>query len=314
MRLADPIALALLAAIPLLLFLRGRMARGGSGAYSDLGLLAGMRPTWRVRFRWLPTAFGAIALALLVVALARPQRGQAETQLPGQGIDVVLVLDTSSSMSASMGSGGNRLEVTQKVIQDFIKGRKEDRVGLVIFRESSLVLSPMTLDYEALGELVGRVEEVNLPDGTAIGVGLSDALNVLRDSRARSRVVILLTDGENNSGNIEPLTAARLAETLGIRVYTIGAVDSRSRRGGQQNVDEKALTEMARLTGGQYYAADSEETLDEVYKSIEKLEKSRVGRTQFGAYDEYAVYLLVAALAALGIELALRSTLWRQST
>jgi Ca-activated chloride channel family protein len=313
MRLADPIALALLAAIPVLLFLRGRLSRGGAGAYSDLGLLAGMRPTWRVRFRWLPTAFSALALALLVFALARPQRGQAETQLPGQGIDIVLVLDSSSSMSASMGRG-SRAEVTQKVIQDFVKGRKEDRVGLVIFRETSLVLSPMTLDYEALGELVTRVNDVNLPDGTAIGVGLSEALNVLRDSRARSRVVILLTDGENNSGNIEPLTAARLAETLGIRVYTIGAVDSRTRRGGQANVDEKALTEMARLTGGHYYAADSEETLDEVYKSIEKLEKSRVGRTQYGAYDEYAVYLLVAALAMLGIELALRSTLWRQST
>lgn len=313
MRLADPIALALLAAIPVLLFLRGRLGRGGSGAYSDLGLLAGMRPTWRVRFRWLPTAFSAIALALLVVALARPQKGQAETQLPGQGIDIVLVLDTSSSMSASMGRM-NRLETSQKVLDDFIKGRKEDRVGLVIFRESSLVLSPMTLDYDALSGLVGRVNDVNLPDGTAIGVGLSDALNLLRDSKARSRVVVLLTDGENNSGNIEPATAARLAQTLGIRVYTIGAVDSRTRRGGQQNVDERALTEMAKVTGGQYYAADSEETLDEVYKGIDKLEKSRVGRTQFGAYDEYAVYLIVAALAALAIELALRSTLWRQAT
>jgi Ca-activated chloride channel family protein len=303
----------LLLAIPLLLFLRGRAGRGGTGGYSDLGLMAGMRPTWRVRLRWLPTAFGAVALALLVVAMARPQKGQAESQLPGQGIDIVLVLDTSSSMSAAMGKM-NRLETTQKVMQDFIKGRKEDRVGMVIFRESSLVLSPMTLDYDALGELVGRVNDVNLPDGTAIGVGLSDGLNLLRDSRARSRVVILLTDGENNSGNIEPLTAARLAETLGIRVYTIGAVDSRTRRGGQQNVDEKALTEMARVTGGQYYAADSEETLDEVYKGIDQLEKSRVGRTQFGAYDEYAVYLIVAALAMLGLELALRSTLWRQAT
>jgi Ca-activated chloride channel family protein len=172
----------------------------------------------------------------------------------------------------------------------------------------------MTLDYEALGGLVGRVNDVNLPDGTAIGVGLSDGLNLLRDSRARSRVVVLLTDGENNAGNIEPLTAARLAQTLGIRLYTIGAVDSKTRRGGQQNVDEKALTEMAKVTGGQYYPADSEETLDEVYKGIDKLEKSRVGRTQYGSYDEYAVYLIVAALAMLSLELALRSTLWRQAT
>ena len=313
MRLADPYALALLAAIPVLLFLRSRLSRGGAGAYSDLSLFAGMRPTWRVRFRWLPTAFGALAIALLVVALARPQKGQAETQLPGQGIDIVLVLDTSSSMSATMGRG-TRMEVSQRVLQDFIKGRAEDRVGLVIFRETSVVLSPMTLDYEALTGLVGKVNEVNLSDGTAIGVGLSDALNLLRDSRARSRVVVLLTDGENNSGNIEPAVAARLAQTLGIRVYTIGAVDSRTRRGGQPNVDERALTEIARVTGGQYFAADSEETLDAVYKDIDRLEKSRVGRTQFGAYDEYAVYLLVVALAMLGTEMALRSTVWRQST
>ena len=313
MKLADPIALALLAAIPVLLFLRGRLSRSGSGVYSDLGLLAGTRSTWRVRLRWLPTAFSAIALALLVVALARPQKGQAETQLPGQGIDIVLVLDTTSSMSGNMGKA-SRLETSQRVITDFIKGRKEDRVGLVIFRESSMVLSPMTLDYQALSDLVARVNDVNLPDGTAIGVGLSDALNLLRDSKARSRVVVLLTDGENNSGNIEPATAARLAQTLGIRVYTIGAVDSKTRRGGQQNVDEKALTEMAKVTGGEYHAADNEESLSEVYKAIDKLEKSRVGRTQFGAYDEYAIYLIVAALAMLGIELALRSTLWRQAT
>src|SRR5205814_1231385 len=154
------------------------------------------------------------------------------------------------------------------------RGRREDRVGLVIFRETSVVLSPMTLDYDALSQLVGKVNDVNLPDGTAIGVGLSDALNLLRDSRARSRVVVLLTDGENNAGNIEPATAARLAQTLGIRVYTIGALDVRPRRGGQTNVDEKALTEMAKVTGGQYYPADNEETLSAVYKDIDRLEKS----------------------------------------
>jgi Ca-activated chloride channel family protein len=157
------------------------------------------------------------------------------------------------------------------------------------------------------------VQQVNLPDGTAIGVGLADAVNLMRESRARSRAIIVLTDGENNAGAIEPLAASRIAETLGVRVYTIGVIDPRSRRAGNPGVDEKALQQMAQVTGGRYFPADSEQALSDVYKSIDTLEKSRVGRTQYGAYNEMAPYLVVTALLLLALELILRSTVWKQA-
>jgi Ca-activated chloride channel family protein len=297
-----------------LLFVRWRSRpERGSGTFSNIGLLAGYRPTWRLRYRWLPAALRGVALVLLVFAIARPQTGQAESELPGQGIDVALIMDTSSSMAAAFGDD-TRLEVAQRVIKDFIEGRENDRLGLVVFRDESIVLSPLTLDYDALQGLVDSVEQLNLADGTAIGVGLGEGLNLLRDSRARSRVAVLLTDGENNNRTIEPLAAARIAETLGIRLYTIGLIDAQARRSGREvNVDERALQEMAQVTGGRYFAAEDEETLAAIYDSIDQLEKSRVGRTQFAAYDELAIYFLLAALGFIVAEVGLRATVWRRA-
>lgn len=312
MRFADPYLLLLLLAVPALALLKSRIGRDKARvAFSDIGLLADYGPTWRVRLRWIPTLVRALALVLLVVALARPQQGQAESELPGRGIDIALVLDTSSSMSTLLG-GESRLTAAQRVIKDFIEARREDRIGLVIFRDDSLVLSPLTLDYDALKGLVDDVQRVNLTDGTAIGLGLGESLNLLRESRARSRVAILLTDGQNNNRTLEPLAAARIAETLGIRVYTIGILDSRARSVGA-NIDEEALRQMAETTGGRYFAADSPEGLASVYESIDQLEKSRVGRTQFAAYDELAVYFLLGAVALLAVELALNATAWRRA-
>jgi Ca-activated chloride channel family protein len=211
-------------------------------------------------------------------------------------------------------SGETRLEVAKGVLREFIAEREEDRLGLVIFRSTSLVLSPLTLDYKALDQIVGTVQDVNLDDGTAIGIGLSDALNLLRESRARSRVAILLTDGEQNAGSVQPLEASRIAESLGIRVYTIGVIAEGARSGGNVNVDEEALRQMAEVTGGRYFPAESEEALAQIYESIEELEKSRVGRPQFGAYEELAPYFLAAALLLLALEVGLRSTVWRQAT
>lgn len=312
MKFADPYLLVLVLAIPLLLLVKWRFSRDRArAAFSDVGLLAGYRPTWRVRYRWVPTFVRAAALALLVVALARPQQGQAESELPGRGIDIALVMDTSSSMSVTLG-GESRLAVAQRVIKDFIGGRAEDRIGLVIFRDESLVLSPLTLDYDALKGLVDDVQRVNLNDGTAIGLGLGESLVLLRESRARSRVAILLTDGQNNNRTLEPLAAARIAETIGVRVYTIGILDSRA-RGGGANVDEEALKQMAEITGGRYFSADSPEALANVYASIDQLEKSRVGRLQFAQYDELAWYFLAGAVGLLAFELVLNATVWRRA-
>jgi Ca-activated chloride channel family protein len=310
---ASPYLLLVLLALPALLFLNARLGRDDArGAFSDLRLLQGMRPTWRIRYRWFPIFLRACAVALLVVALARPQKGRAETELPGQGIDIALVMDTSSSMSGTSLGNQTRLAVAQKVIKDFIAARQDDRIGLVIFQNESLVLSPLTLDYQALQSLVDNVQSVQLNDGTGIGVGLAEAVNLLRESRARSRVAILLTDGENNNPAIEPITAAKIAQTLGVRLYTIGIIDPQSRRGAG-NVNEQALGEMAKITGGRYFAADSPQALENVYANIDQLEKSRVGRTQFAAYQELAVYFLAAAVLMLAAEMVLNATVWRRA-
>ncbi len=310
MTFADPGLLLLLLAIPVALLLKARLGESKSaGSFSNVDLLSGFRPTWRIRYRWVPTIVRAGAIALLVIAIARPQVGQADSELPGQGIDIALILDTSGSMSASFGSQDSRLDVAKRVLVDFINGRENDQLGLVIFRAGSLVLSPLTLDYGALTAITEDVGDVNLPDGTAIGVGLSDALNLLRESRTRSRVAILLTDGENNAGDIEPLAAAQVAKTLGIRVYTIGVIQQ-----GSRTVDSQALTQMAELTGGRYFPAENEQSLEAIYGSIDQLEKSRIDRSVFATYDEYAVYFLVGALALLAFELFLRNTVWRQAT
>lgn len=314
MTFAQPAILFLLFGIPVVLLIKSRMGEGrAAGGFSDVGLLASFRPTLRTRLRWIPTFLRACAIALLVVAMARPQVGQADSDLPGQGIDIALVLDTSGSMTATpLGEEDSRLDVAKRVLTEFIDGRTDDRLGLVIFRADSIVLSPLTVEYEALTDITNDVDVVELSDGTAIGVGLANALDLLRESRARSRVAILLTDGENNEGNIEPLEAARIAETLGIRVYTIGVIDARA--SGGLNVDERALTEMAELTGGRYYPAQSEQALEAIYASIDQLEKSRIDRSQFEVFDEYAPYFLAVALGMLAVELVLRSTVWRQAT
>jgi Ca-activated chloride channel family protein len=311
----DPYLLLLLVALPVLLLLKRRTGEASSpGRFSSVALLSGFQPTWRLRYRWMPTAIRAAALALLVIAIARPQTGQADSILPGQGVDIALVLDLSSSMQSGSLGTGSRQEVAQRVLTNFVQGRENDRIGLVIFREDTLVLSPLTLDYEALAQLIQSAPQVGLSDGTAIGNGLATAIDLLRESRARSRVTILLTDGENTAGTVEPLAAARIAETLGIRVYTIGVLAPGSRATGQLNVNETALREMANVTGGQYYPAESEQALAAIYDSIDQLEKSRVGRPQYGQFNELAPYFIAIALVLLGLELGLRSTVWRQAT
>jgi len=204
-----PLALLLLAGIPFLALwqLRGRQTR----PVLLMSSLAGARaaaPTWRVRLRWLPAVLRLAAVALLIVAVARPQSGRAETLLPQEGIDIVLVLDTSTSMRQPVVDGDSRLEIAQRVLRSFVAERETDRLGLVAFRSRSFVLSPLTVDYSAFQSLVDSADDFELPNGTAIGLALADAINLLRDSKAESRTVILLSDGENNRPEVEPDEAA----------------------------------------------------------------------------------------------------------
>lgn len=283
-------------------------------ALAPIAAAAG-RAGWRVRTRWAPGALRVLALALLVVALARPQRGLAVASLPEEGIDIVLALDISGSMSErtqpGVGGGGpTRLEAAREVIADFTGSIEGDRVGLVVFQSRALVLSPLTLDHVALRRTVRGLESGLLPDGTAVGLGLAEALNVLRDSNARSRVIVLLTDGANNAGEVAPAQAAQLAKALGIRVYTVGFV-SRS-AGGGAGVDETTLRRIAAETQAAYYDAATEEELQRAYEAIGALERSRVAERRFTSYREFGPWLALAAIGLLVAEAGLRATVWRR--
>lgn len=318
-RFENPWLLLLLLVVPvLLLYLRFRQAPPGVLRFATLTRFRGVRRGWRVRLRWVPTALRLLAIALLIVAVARPQRGRASTLVPSEGIDIALVLDVSGSMTASRLGPGTRLDVAKQVLVDFIKDREGDRMSLIAFRSRSTVLSPMTLDKRALIDAVTRISDNYPPtqvitDGTAIGLGVSEALNLLRDSRAKSRIMILLTDGANNVPDVPPLQAARLAEALHIRIYTVGVVDQPAR--GQRpasDVDEQALQEMANLTGGKYYRATSAEMLREIYAEISSLEKSDVGKEHYTVFDELAPYLFVPAFLLLLTEVGLSSLVFRR--
>jgi Ca-activated chloride channel family protein len=312
-RFETPWALALLAFVPALALLA--WPRRGSAASVRVGSVAAAlaaRPTWRVRLEPALLALRLIAVAALIVGLARPQRGEASTALEGEGIDIVLAYDVSSSMTQPFAGAETRLQAAERVLTDFISARTNDRVGLVAFQGSSITLSPLTTDYDALAGSAREAGRLQLNDGTAIGTALGASANVLRGSGAVSRIVILLTDGENNEGDLQPLAAARIAERLGVRVYTVGilASDSQGIR-SNINVDEESLRQIAEVTGGTYSRAENAQGLADVYQRIEDLEKTDIEGREFTRFDEWAPYLLAAA-AAFALEIALRSTLLRR--
>ena len=317
MTFATPALLLLLplAALPLLWrWLRRR--RQPALAVPELDVIreaARNAATWRLRLRALPELLRAAAVVMVVVALARPQEGLALTLLPEEGIDIVVVLDVSSSMRQRTPDGETRLQAARAVVRDFVSGLQGDRVGLVIFQSRALALSPLTLDHKALNRTVSDVSSGLIPDGTAIGLGLAEALNLLRDSPAQSRVVVLLTDGQNNSGEVDPLDAAQIARTLDVRVYTIGFVGA----GGPptrfgQDLDELSLRRIAEVTDASYYNAATGAQLAQVYESIGELERSRIGERRFTTFREFAPWFAGAALTLLAFEAALRATALRR--
>lgn len=312
MELAHPYLLPFaLLAIPVALLAMRR--RGAPHPVPSAAGLSGAPSTFRLRAaRWLP-ALRVAAVLLLVVGLARPRAGRAEALVPAEGIDIALSLDISSSMDAnSLGGGKSRLDVTREVIRDFIKGRTNDRIGLVVFQEDALPMAPLTLDYAALDRVVAEINSGILPDGTGIGVGLSSALTMLRDSPARSRIVILLTDGEHNAKSIHPNDAAAMAEALRIRVYTIGVEGATGARG--HSFDEELLKSIASRTGGKYFLARSGSELADVYAEIGKLETSRLDHERYERFVEYGPWLALAGAALLLSELVLRGTWLRRAT
>ncbi len=311
-RFEAPWALALLALVVLAaaLELRRERGRGGGVLFSSLGLVPRAHGSWRVRTRWLLLPLRVLAATALVVALSAPSVVQAAFDVPAEGIDIVVVLDTSSSMTTPDLGGQPRIDVVKKVVHDFLGGLTNDRVGIVIFSAESMVLSPLTLDYAAAQRLVEPVVAGRpLRDGTAIGTGLAAGLNLVRESTARGKVAILLTDGQNNAGDIQPTDAAQIAKLLGVRLYTIGAVAARSRA----DVDETLMKRMSEMTGGLYYRASDESALRDVYREIQTLEKARVGTRAFISTEDASLPFAAVGAALLALQFLLALTIFRRT-
>ncbi len=279
----------------------------------------GMKPDFRIYMRHLPFALRLISLALIVIVIARPQSVSNWEETESQGIDIVLALDVSGSM-LSQDLQPDRLQAAKKVAAEFITDRKNDNIGLVIFAGESFTQCPLTTDHKVLLNLLNEINFGMIEDGTAIGLGLATSVNRLKESTSDSRVVILLTDGTNNSGQIAPLTAADLARSYGIRVYTVG-VGTKGMAPTPVNtpygirmqnmpvdIDEKTLTEIAAMTGGQYFRAQDTEGLRQVYEEIDEMEKYLISVQNVTRRQEMFLPFALFALGLILLELLLRRT------
>lgn len=287
--------------------------------HSDIAVFDGMAKSLRVRLRWLPYALRVVAVAAMVVALARPQSQLSRQEMKVEGIDIVMAMDISGSMLAE-DFKPNRLEAAKKVAADFVEGRKSDRMGLVVFAGQAFTQVPLTVDHHVLLQQLGSLKSGLVRDGTALGDGLATAINRIKDSEAKSKVIILLTDGVNNQGSVDPLSAAEIATLYGIRLYTIG-VGSLGKapypfrdqfgRVHYQNIDveidEELMQKMAATTGdGRYFRATNKKALQEIFSQIDEMEKSKIDVTQYAqTKDEQAPWLWLA-FVALALEMLLR--------
>ena len=249
----------------------------------------------------LPFALRLIAISLIIFGFARPRSGVTNQEITTEGIDIMLVLDISSSMEAR-DFKPNRLEAAKVVADLFIKNRKNDRIGLIVFASESFIQAPLTLDYDVLRSFLRKVRIVPKKyDGTAIGLALSSGVNRLRRSDSKSKIIILLSDGSNNSGEVQPLTAADLAAAFDVKVYTIGA-GTKSRRLLQGDLDEEMLKKIAERTNGKYFHAANEQRLQDIYNEINELERTEIKVKEYTRFKELYSFLLLPGLIILLIE------------
>jgi len=281
--------------------------------------------TFRHYLRHILFAFRIIAITLLIIVLARPQKTDKFQDTTTEGIDIVLTQDISGSMLAR-DFRPDRLEASKNIATEFISGRPYDRIGLVVFSGESFTQCPLTTDHAVLINLLREIQSGMIEDGTAIGMGLATAVNRIKDSKAKSKVIILLTDGVNNRGEIAPATAADIAKTFGIRVYTIGVGTQgmapypvMTPYGIQYQdmpveIDEGILREIAQNTGGKYFRATDNDKLIQVYKEIDKLEKSKIDVRQFSRKEERYLIPALIAFILLVFEIAVRNTIFKNLT
>ena len=326
---AHPWLLLLLLLLPLLALLQGGRGAAPAVVFSSLRPLQKLGRVRRSRVGGWLTSFLLAGLALLIAALARPQQGKTISRVQASGIDIILALDVSRSMLAEDftigGQRANRLEAVKQVTRKFIESRPNDRIGIVCFAGRPYIVSPLTLDHDWLLQNLDRVRIGLVEDGTAIGSAIASASNRLKDREAKSKIVVLLTDGDNNSGKVTPATAAEAAKALGIKIYTIGAgtrgyapipvQDPFGRtvyRNVKVEVDEAALKQIADIGGGQYFRATDAKSLEQIYEQIDKLEKSTVELSQYKQYRDLFPWCLGAGLAMVTLQVVLGQTVWRR--
>jgi len=291
--------------------------------FSSLVPFAEITSTRKERARHLPFILRMIAAAFLILALARPQSASHGENVYSEGIDIVITLDISSSMLAE-DFHPNRIEAAKAVAQEFINGRINDRIGLVIFSSESFTQCPLTLDYAVLKNLLKPIKTGMIEDGTAIGLGLANAVNRLKESKAKSKVIILLTDGVNNRGEIDPITAAQIAASFGIRVYTVGIgtigqapYPAQTPLGVRYmmipvDLDEKALSKIAEITDGKYFRATDNAALKKIYKEIDQLEKTRIEVRSYRRFTELFYSYVAFALFLVIIDVGISNTWLRK--
>ncbi len=328
-RFANPEFFLILLIIPFVIinYLRQLKKKQGSLRFSSLSTIKQIskKTSWALKARHILLVFRLAAIILLVIALTRPQSSQKDSEVLTEGIDIVMAIDVSTSMLAEDFKPDNRLEAAKKVAAEFIKGRKNDLIGLVVFAGKSFTQCPLTLDYGVLISFMERIETGMVADGTAIGMGLATAINRLRDSKAKSKVIILLTDGVNNQGQIDPMTAAKAAQAFGIRVYTIGAgtdgsamypVDDplfgRRYVSMPVEIDEEILISVADITGGKYFRAKDTKSLKTIYTEIDLLEKTKIEVKEYTRYQELFMLFLIPAIMLFIFEILLANTRFRK--
>ena len=329
-QLAHPWLLLLLLLIPLLAWLKGRRGAPPAFVYSSVQLVRAMQNIHRSRFGGFLGSLRWLALALFIVALAQPRLTKSTTEVKASGVDIAVALDLSGSMISEdfevKGERVNRFNMARQVLKGFIDKRPNDRIGLVVFASQAFLGTPLTLDHDYLQANLDRLEIGAIDqNATAIGDGLGTAVNRLRDLKAKSKIVILMTDGQNNSGKLEPSLAAEAAKSLGVKVYTVGigmrgqapmpARDMFGRKVYQMvpvDIDEDTLQKIADLTGGKYYRADNAEKFKKIYDEIDKLEKTEASVKKYTQFIELFAWFVAAGLAILLIEFVLAQTAFRR--
>jgi Ca-activated chloride channel homolog len=322
-----PLVLLLIPLLSALFWYEYRHREGASFKFSSLSLMSHIGTTWRARWGFLPWVLRAMVLVLLLIALAGPRKLLAQSKLTSEGIDIVLALDVSGSMSAEDyvidGHRISRLDIIKSTVENFIKQRTNDRLGLIVFGSQAYTVCPLTTDHEWLLENLKQVRIGVIEDATAIGSGIATSLLRLKDSKAKTKIIVLLTDGVNNSGKIQPLDAAKLAQSMGIKVYTIGAgttgivpfpvmdeFGNKHYEEAQFDLDEDTLKKIADMTGAKYFRAADTASLRNIYAEIDKLEKTKIEEKGFKQYEPLFWYFVDAALVLLALEIILTNTLF----